>query len=54
MGDFKSSKLLAGIGSIFLLIPGLNIVGIILILLGMKGLAEHYKEGRIYRNAVIV
>jgi uncharacterized membrane protein len=36
-----------------LLIPGLNIVGILFILLGMKGLADHYKDGRIYRNAII-
>ncbi|MDR0797254.1 MAG: DUF996 domain-containing protein, partial [Nitrososphaerota archaeon] len=53
MGDFVRSKLLAGIGSIFLLLPGLNIVGILLILLGMKGLAEYYKDGRIYRNVSI-
>jgi uncharacterized membrane protein len=53
MVSFASSKLLAGIGSILLLIPGLNIVGIILILLGMKDLAEHYKDGRIYRNVLM-
>ncbi|MDR2204195.1 MAG: DUF996 domain-containing protein [Nitrososphaerota archaeon] len=53
MGDFATSKLLAGLGSILLFIPGLNIVGIIFILLGMKGLANHYRDNRIYRNAII-
>jgi uncharacterized membrane protein len=53
MANFATSKLLAGIGSILLLIPGLNIVGTIFTLLGMKGLADHYKDSRIYRNALI-
>ncbi|MDR0373872.1 MAG: DUF996 domain-containing protein [Nitrososphaerota archaeon] len=52
MSDFGSSKILAGVGSILLLIPAANIVGIILVLIGMKGLSEHYKDDNIYRNAV--
>ncbi|MDR0372356.1 MAG: DUF996 domain-containing protein [Nitrososphaerota archaeon] len=48
----ESSKILAGIGSILMLIPALNIVGIILVLIGMKGLSEHYKDDSIYRNAL--
>jgi len=48
MSDFNSSKTLAGIGS---LIFGF-IVGVILFLIGMKGLSEHYKDERIYKNLV--
>jgi uncharacterized membrane protein len=53
MDDFKSNKLLTVIGSVLLLIPGVNIVGLLLILMGMKGLSVHYKDIRIYRNALI-
>jgi len=49
---FESSKLLAAIGSILLVIPSVNIIGIILVLIGMKGLAEHYKDDSIYRKAL--
>ena len=48
MSDFNSSKTLAGIGS---LLVGL-IVGIILFLIGMKGLSEHYKDERMYKGLV--
>ncbi len=50
----ESGKNLAGIGSIFLIIPFpfLGIVGIILVLLGMKNLSEGYGEPSIYRNAL--
>jgi uncharacterized membrane protein len=48
MSDFSSSKTLAGIGSI--LFGG--IIGIILFLLGMKGLSEYYKDERIYDGLV--
>ncbi len=55
---FESSKLLAAIGSIMLFLafipsvgPIIGIVGIILVLIGMKGLAEHYRDDSIYRNA---
>ncbi|MDR1992154.1 MAG: DUF996 domain-containing protein [Nitrososphaerota archaeon] len=48
MTTFGTNKILAGIGSI---IYG-SIVGIILVLIGMKGLSEHYKDKRIYDGLV--
>jgi len=48
MSDFSSNKLLAGIGSI---IFG-TIVGVILFLIGMKGISEHYKDSHIYDGLV--
>jgi len=48
MSDFSSNKLLAGIGSI---IFG-SIVGVILFLIGMKGVSEYYKDSRIYDGLV--
>jgi len=48
MSDFDTSKILAGIGSLIL---G-SIVGIILFMIGMKGLSEHYKDRRIYDGLV--
>jgi uncharacterized membrane protein len=50
--DSNSSKS-AKIGSIVLLIPALNIVGILLVFLGMTGIAKQYQDNRIYRNATI-
>jgi len=49
MTSFSSSKILAGVGSI---IYG-SIIGIILVLVGMKGLSEYYKDSRIYNGLVI-
>jgi len=57
-----SSKILAAIGSVMLclgfipfismmLSTVLGIIGIILIFSGIKGIAEHYRDGNIYRNA---
>jgi uncharacterized membrane protein len=49
-----ASKILAAVGSILLCLsfsPILGIIGIILVFSGIKGLAEHYKDGNIYRNA---
>ncbi len=46
---------MAAIGAILLFlsfIPVVGIIGIILVLVGMKGLAEHYKDDSIYRNAI--
>jgi len=48
MGTFGTSKILAGIGS---LLYG-TIIGIILVLIGMKDLSEHYKDKRIYDGLV--
>ncbi len=43
---------MAGIGSILLMFPFVNIVGVILLFIGMKGLAEYYKDESIYRDAL--
>jgi len=48
MSDFNSSKTLAGIGS---LLVGF-IIGIILFLIGMKGVSEYYKDERMYKGLV--
>ncbi|MDR2719372.1 MAG: DUF996 domain-containing protein [Nitrososphaerota archaeon] len=48
MTTFESSKILAGIGSI---LYG-TIIGIIFVLIGMKGLSEHYNDRRIYDGLV--
>ncbi|MCL2475689.1 DUF996 domain-containing protein [Candidatus Bathycorpusculum sp.] len=50
MSDFDSSKTLAGIGSILLMIPLAGIVGVILIYLSMKNFAEYYKDNSIRQN----
>jgi len=50
MSDFDSSKTLAGIGSILLMVPFLSIVGVILIYLSMKNFAEYYKDDSIRQN----
>jgi uncharacterized membrane protein len=49
MTTFSSSKILAGIGS---LLYG-TIVGLILFMIGVKGLSEHYKDRRIYDGLVM-
>jgi len=49
----NSSNRLATIGSILMLIPALNVVGVILVFLGMKGLSKQYNDKRIYRNAAV-
>jgi uncharacterized membrane protein len=52
---WESSKNLAGIGAILLFlsfIPVVGIIGIILLLVGMKGLADYYKEPAIYQDAL--
>jgi uncharacterized membrane protein len=51
--NFESSKMLAGIGAILMFlgfIPVVGIIGIILVLIGMRGLAEHYRDESISRN----
>jgi uncharacterized membrane protein len=52
MSSLESSKTTASIGSILLMFPVVNIVGIILLFIGMKGLSEYYKDETIYRDAV--
>jgi uncharacterized membrane protein len=50
--NFESNKNLAGIGSLLLIFPIVDIVGIILLYIGMKGLSDHYKEPSIYQEAL--
>jgi uncharacterized membrane protein len=52
MSSLESNKNLAGIGSILLMFPFVSIIGIILVFIGMKGLAEYYKDERIYHDAL--
>jgi len=50
--NFESSKTLSGVGAILVAIgsfvPVLAIVGIILVLIGLKGLAEAYGEKAVF------
>jgi uncharacterized membrane protein len=61
--NFETSKNLGGVGAILLFISVvpyistytfgvLGLVGLILLLIGMKGLAEHYREAGIFNNAL--
>lgn len=53
--SLESSKTLAGIGTILLIfsaVPVVGIIGIILLALGLKGLADYYKDENIFRTAV--
>jgi uncharacterized membrane protein len=52
MSNLESNKNMAGIGSILLIFPVLSIIGMILLLVGMKGLADYYKDESIYKNAI--
>ena len=58
MSSLESSKNLAGIGAILLMlgfIPAagvvIGIIGVILLLVGIKGLANYYQDNEIYQNA---
>jgi len=52
--SLESGKNLAGIGSIFLIIPFpfLSIVGIILVLIGMNNLSKAYNDESIWKNTL--
>ena len=52
--SLESGKNLAGIGSIFLVIPVpfLSIVGIIMVLIGMKKLSQAYNDESIWKNTL--
>jgi uncharacterized membrane protein len=52
--SLESGKNLAGIGSIFLIIPVpfLSIVGIIMVLVGMKNLSKAYNDESIWKNTL--
>lgn len=52
--SLESGKNLAGIGSIFLVIPVpfLSIVGIIMVLIGMRNLSQAYNDESIWKNTL--
>lgn len=50
--SLESSKTLGGVGAILLAIPFLNIVGIILVLIAMKGMTDYYNDNDIFQNAL--
>lgn len=60
MSSVESSKTLAGVGSILLIlsiVPAagavLGIIGAILLIMGIKGLADYYKDNEMYQNALM-
>ena len=50
--SLESNKTLGGIGAILLAIPFLNLIGIILVLIAMKGMGDYYDEDEIFKNAL--
>ncbi|MCW3997643.1 MAG: DUF996 domain-containing protein [Candidatus Bathyarchaeota archaeon] len=50
--SLESNKTLGGVGAILLAIPIANLVGIILVLIAMKGMADHYQDDDIFKNAL--
>lgn len=50
--SLESNKTLGGIGAILLAIPFLSLIGIILVLIAMKGMAENYDDDEIFKNAM--
>ena len=50
--SLESNKTLGGIGAILLAIPFLSLIGIILVLIAMKGMGDYYDEENIFRNAL--
>jgi uncharacterized membrane protein len=49
--SLESNKTLGGIGAILFAIPFTNIVGIILVLIAIKGMADYYNDEDIFKNA---
>ena len=50
--SLETNKALGGVGAILLAIPFANLIGIILVLIAMKGLADDYNDADIFRNAL--
>ena len=50
--SLESNKTLGGIGAILLAIPSLNLIGIILVLIALKGMADYYNDEEIFKNAL--
>ncbi len=52
MAGIKDARILGGIGSILLILPYTNIVGLILILIALKFIADETKKSDIFNNAL--
>lgn len=50
--SLESNRTLGGVGAILLAIPFTNIIGIILVLIAMKGMADYYNDDDIFKNAL--
>jgi len=50
--SLESNKTLGGVGAILLAIPFTNLIGIILVLIAMKGMADFYNDEDIFRNTL--
>jgi len=50
--SLESNKTLGGVGAILLAIPFLSLIGIILVLIAMKGMGDYYKDEDIFKNAL--
>jgi len=50
--SLESNKTLGGIGAILLAIPFLSLIGIILVLIAMKGMGDYYNDDDIFKNAL--
>lgn len=54
--EYETSKIVAGVGAILLAIGGftpiLALIGLILLLIGLKGLSEAYRDDTIFTNAL--
>ncbi len=50
--SLESNKTLGGVGAILLAIPFLNIIGIILVLIALKGMTDYYNDDDIFKNAL--
>ena len=50
--SLESNKTLGGVGAILLAIPILSLIGIILVLIAMKGMADYYNDEDIFKNAL--
>ena len=50
--SLESNKTLGGIGAILLAIPFLSLIGIILVLIAMKGIADYYDDDDIFKHSL--
>jgi uncharacterized membrane protein len=48
----ESNKTLGGVGAILLAIPFLSLIGIILVLIAMKGMGDYYNDEDIFKHAL--